>query len=243
MVSVFLKSLKLYVETIDLITYSSIFILLSMILLPLVASYVNVGGALVRFSSFYMDITLLQFLVILFTSAVGMLLLSFFTAAVISIVKLKQTLDHFGFSRVMKSFKEYVFKVFWFFVIISIVSILIGVFFDFLGFDWVAQVFILLLWVLFLFTPQAIVIENFGLREAMLDSVNFLKRNFIHAVCYLVTGLVMLLVLAFLETALGQVFVWEHKVVSIVIMALFILPFLLIYGTELYLKRYPVSSF
>ncbi len=237
-----LKAFKVYFSTLSLVVYFSIFAIFSLLLLPLVSSYVNVGSAFIRFSSLYLDVTFVSGLVLFLVGVISLLSMAFFTSAIINIVKFKETLDVVRFSRVFKSFSKYVIRVFSFLVIMSLASVILGVFFDVLSLPVLAQFLILILWVLFLFTPQVIVLEDLGLLEAINDSLVFLKKKPVFGAFYLLSGAVLILFLLGIETFLGQFFVWEHKIVSIIIVALFVVPFLQMLATELYLKRYPLSS-
>ena len=236
------KAFKIYFSTLNLVVYFSIFAVFSLLLLPLVSSYVNVGSAFIRFSSLYLDINFVNGLILLLVGLVSLISMAFFVSAIINIVKFKETLDVVHFSRVFKSFPRYVTRVFLFFLLMSIISVITGVVFSFFSLPFLAQLIIFVLWVLFLFTPQVIVLEDLGVLEAMSDSLLFLKKQPSFEAFYLCVGFVLMLLLLLLESFVGNFFVWEHKIISIVIIALFMIPYLQMFATELYLKRYPLSS-
>ena len=242
MLSVFDRTTRVYLNSLNLVVYFSVFILLSLILLPLVSSFVNVGAGFLRFSSLFYDLTALQGIIFILVSFASLLLLSFFIAALVSIVKLKETLDHVAFSRILNTFPKYVIKVFIFFLIMGLLSIAFGAIFNLIGAPAFAiQLVLLIFWALFIFTPQVLIVEDLDLIESMKDSIKFIKKTPIALVLYFVLGIVMLFALLLVETQLGQYFVWEHKIISIVILSIFVLPYLQMFATQLYLRRYAVA--
>ena len=96
-------------------------------------------------------------------------------------------------------------------------------------------------WALFIFTPQVLIVEDFNLIESMKDSVKFIRKYPLALVLYFSLGIILLFILLLVETLLGQYFIWEHKLISIVILSLFVLPFLQMFATQLYLRRYAVA--
>jgi hypothetical protein len=175
-------------------------------------------------------------------SLISLLCMAFFISALVSVVKLKETLDNVKFSKAVATFPKYVIKVFSWLLIFSAVSIAIGVLLDFAGAPSMLTHFILfLIWLPFIFTPQVLIIEDFGITESLSDSFRFVKKAPVALAAYLVAGFVFLILLTALETILGQYFVWEHKIFSIVILYVFVLPYLMMFATQLYIKRYPVS--
>lgn len=237
------KTNRIYLSTLNLTVYFSVFILFSLVLLPLFSSYVNVGGAFIRFASVYRDITPLTGLILLFVGLISILSLSFFISAIISVVKLRETLDHVKFTKAVSTFSRYVLKVFLFFVMMSALSISVGVLFSLLGAPaFLTQMALFIVWVPFVFAPQVIIIEDMEISEAMLDSWRFVKKAPHALFIYMLMGFAFTLALVLIETFLGQSFVWEHKIVSIVLLSLFVVPYMQMFATELYIRRYAVSK-
>lgn len=238
----FSRASKIYLTSLNLVIGFGIFIVLSLALMPLISSYINVGGGFIRFSSLYLDLTPAQALIFVGISILSLLLLSIFLSAIISIVKLRETLDHVGFAKVAALFKKYVLRVFMFLLFLSILSIAVGTILDFAGVHrLLTHVIIFVLWLPFIFTPQILVLEDFGINESIIDSIKFIKNSPMSLILYLVFGLILLLIFTIIETGLGRYFVWEHKIVSIIFISMVVLPYLQMFATELYLKRYPIS--
>jgi len=242
MFSILKRTMKVYLSTLNLVTLFSLFILLSLFLMPLVSTYVNAGAGFIRFSSLMHDMNAFQAVIFLLVSIASTLLLSFFIAALVSVVKLKETLDHVAFTRVINTFGKYIFKVFVFLIIMGFVSIAIGLISSLIGLpNFVIQLILLVFWGLFLFTPPILIIEDLNLVDSMADAYKFVKNQPMKLVYYFASGVVLLFALVVIETWLGQFFIWQHKIISIILLSLIVLPFLQMYSTELYLRRYAVA--
>jgi hypothetical protein len=123
------------------------------------------------------------------------------------------------------------------------ISMLLGTFLDFLAVPRIIIHLILFcIWLPFIFTPQVLIIEDFNITKSMDDALKFVKKRPVSLVLYIFLGFIFLFLLALIETMLGMHFIWEHKIISIIIVSLFILPYLQMFATELYIERYPVSK-
>src|SRR3989344_1586953 len=190
----------------------SIFVLASLLLTPLVASFVNVGGGFIRFSSVVYDLTVTQLAVLALSFFASLLFLSFFITAIIVLVKMQETLDHYGLKKVFANFQGYMKRVFAFFLLFSLLTIALGVVLDYYGVSRaLIQLLVALVWLAVVFSPQIIVLEDFSLFEAVRDSMRFIKETPTALLAYVVFGFACFLVLALAETVLGSFFVWEHK--------------------------------
>jgi len=232
----------MYAENIKLSLLFSVFTVFSMFLLPLLSSHVSAGAGFVRFSSLILDITPVQAMVFLVVGVVSTLFLAFSVAALVSIVKVKETLDEAGFRKVVNVFPNYISRVFIFFLVMLLIAVLAGVGLAAIGMPLaVVQLVIVLLWLAVIFTPQVIVLENFSIGKSLSDALQFIKNSPKALAEYIAVGFILILAVLAVEVGLGQIFVWEHRVVSLLLVSFFVLPFLQMYATELYIKRYPVS--
>ncbi|MEM3411970.1 MAG: hypothetical protein QW735_01440 [archaeon] len=235
------KSFEYYLKNLDVIFVFSFAVLYSLTLLPFIESYVTIGSGFIRFSSIYLDFSLISGIVIAFFTILTPFFLAAFCAAMISIVKLQETYDHVGFARVLKFFQKYLKDLFIFFLFIILLTISVGVFLTYLHVPYFfTQLIIFLLWLPLLFAPQIMVMDDFGLEKTLKDSLTFFLSSPIYYLKYLVVGLVLLFLAAVFEVFLGFYFVWEHKIFSLLLTAFFIVPFLQIYASVLYLNRYPI---
>lgn len=237
----FKRSFTVYSSIFKLTLGFSILILASLTLLPLVSSYFNVGSAFLRFSSILYDMTTFQAAVFVVVGFISVLFLSIFLSAIITTIKLRETMDHFRFEKVWRAFPDYVSRMLLMLLLLCIVSIALGVFLE--AFETpraVIQLVLVCVWLPFIFAPQILILEDLSVGEALGDSLNFVKRAPKQLATYLATGVLLLLALAALEFSLSFFFTWEHKLLSIIIVSIGILPFLQVLATELYIMRYPL---
>ena len=155
------KSFVVYKSTAQLSLGFGVFIILALLLIPLISRYVDVGGGFIRFSSLYTsDITLFQAAILVAVGLASIALLSLFLAAQISIVKLRETLDHVGFAKVSAVFPRYVLRIFLFLLMLSVISITVGTGLDYAGVHRaVIQLIIFGVWLPFVFTPQVLILD------------------------------------------------------------------------------------
>lgn len=239
---VFFKTNRVYLTTLNLVLSFSVFIFLSLALLPFLSSYVSVGGGFIRFSSLYLDLTIPQAVLIVVVALFSLLFLSLFVSALISIVKVKETLDHVRFSKIVDMFKKYVLRVFFFLLFLSVTSILIGTIFEFILMPrLITQLVLFGIWLPLIFAPQVIILEDFKLGGALKDSIKFIINSPMSLIAYVILGTVLLLLFTLIEISLGYYFVWEHRIVSVFFVSIFVVPYLQMFATELYILRYPIS--
>jgi len=237
------RALTKYIENIDKVILFSIFIILTLSLSFVMSSFISAGSGFIRFTSIYADLTIPQVIIMLGVSLVSIILISIFLSALISTIKLQETLDQVTYKKVTSVFKKYVLQMTMFLILLTVISIAIGTFLTYIGTPTViTQAVILILWVLFIFTPQIIVLEDFGVIESLKDSLSFIERNPIPLAKYIVVGFILMFLLTLIEVFLGQFFIWAHQIITVVLVSILVLPFLQIYATELYLKRYPLTG-
>jgi len=236
------RSINIYSSIFPLTLGFSIFIFCSIVLLPLVSSYLNVGSAFLRFSSILYDMTIFQATLFILVGILSLMFLSLFLAAIITTIKMKETMDHFRFVKVWSAFPDYVLRMFFMLLLLSVVSIGIGVLLEAATVPRaLIQLVLACVWLPFVFAPQILILEDLGVIEALGDSYNFVRKSLKELAAYIVLGLVLLFLLAMLEFGLSAFFTWQHKLLSIVIVSIGILPFLQVFATELYLMRYPLQ--
>ncbi len=235
------KAKKIYLNSFEIIIGFSVFVLLSLILIPLVASYVNIGSGFIRFSSLYLDLNTIQLAIFIFVGLVSLLFMSFFVSSMITLVKLQETLDHIGFTKVAHAFYKYVIRVFTLFIFMALLTILVGTGLNYLNVsNFIIQLVLILIWIPFVFAPQVVVLEDFNLKRSIKDSIQFIRRSPKYLIYYFIVGFVLIFLLTLVEVILGHVFIWEHKIITILLLSMFVLPFMIIFGTEIYLRRYPL---
>lgn len=238
----FAKTNEIYLSTLKLVVGFSVFIFVSLLLLPLVSSYLNVGGGFVRFSSLYLDINPLQFIVFIIVGLISIVSLSVFITSIIAIVKLKETMDHFGVKRLVTTFRKHITDVATFMVLWVVATAIIGTLLSVLQMPlWVIQLIIFLIWLPAIFVPQIIVLEDYKPIRAIHDSVDFIMKKPIGLGIYLGTGVALVFLATVIEWIFGSLFIWEHKVLGLLFIALFVVPYLQMLASVIYIQRYHLS--
>jgi hypothetical protein len=235
------KSVKVYSSIFALTLGFSIFIFCALVLLPLVSSYLDVGSAFLRFSSILYDMTIMQAVLFVLVSILSLIFLSLFLSAIITSIKLRETMDHFRFKKVWNSFPDYVTRMFVLLLLLSVLSIVFGTVLEAASVPReVLQILLACVWLPFMFAPQILILEDLGVFDALSDSYTFITKSVKEWVAYIALGVFLLLLVAMLEFSLGFFFTWEHKIISIVLVSIVVLPFLQVFATELYIMRYPL---
>jgi hypothetical protein len=98
---------------------------------------------------------------------------------------------------------------------------------------------LLLLWAFFLFFPQIIILHDEEFMTALSDSVKFCLKKPVAVLFYYIATAVLLFLMVALEVLIGQLKVfWIPPLLSSIILFLFVIPYLEILKTNLYLSKY-----
>jgi hypothetical protein len=233
----------MYAENLTIVLLFSVFALLSLMFIPLFSGYVNAGGGFLRLSSVFYDITTPEFFFIVVVGVLSVVFISLFFAAMISIVKLKETLDHVGYFQVVREFSKYVFRLTGFFFIMYVVQFLLAYVWYVLTIPMeLYHLLIIILWLPFLFYPQVVVIDSYGFLDSFRESARFFLENPLKTLFIFFVLVTLIFCLLVVEVVLGQYFVYEHKIIGTLLLSFFVLPFYVILTTEVYMKKYPISG-
>jgi len=94
---------------------------------------------------------------------------------------------------------------------------------------------------LFLFLPQSIVIDEEGVRASILSNLDFMGKNISAAIIALITGFVAVFILILLQFVLDSFFA-IGAYVSLLLSLIFLIPFLEILKTELYMRKFTLIT-
>ncbi len=103
----------------------------------------------------------------------------------------------------------------------------------------VASLMLAILSIAFLFVPQAIVVDEEGLLHAVLNNFEFWIRSPVHAVGVVVLGLLLVTVLQILDAGIASAVAGGH-VAGLVLAVFFVVPFLEVVKTYLYMGKFGV---
>jgi len=220
----------------------SIPFLLAFPLVLLLPNYAAFGAIFLRPGSIGSDVALPQLLLMLAVAVLSLLLFSFAVVAVNSIVKSQRTfnrLKHMDFER-METATLRMFVVY----AVSFISVFA---FSLLLFQTHAveektrlaltALFSLAVYLLTLFAPQAVVIDNLGADSALSVSAKTVFAKFSSVIFFALVALVLATVNAAIFLFLQDYFFWA-PLLGVLANSLFILPFLEVFKVQIYLSKY-----
>ena len=94
--------------------------------------------------------------------------------------------------------------------------------------------------VFFLFVPQSIVVDEYKIMHAVQNSIEFLLKNPVTVLKVIFMSVIFLLIVPLIEFALDFVFLGANYV-SLIIVLLFVVPFIEIVKTRLYMKKFGLA--
>lgn len=184
-------------------------------------------------------VLVLEFLLMVFF----LVFFSFFVSLIILGVRkdLSRVKVEFYLSEMMQKFTV---KIFLFFVFYSILLFLLGFFLvkvmePVLG-TMIGSLVMLVFSLLFLFVPQAIVVDEIGVLDALKESIDFISKNVHSFFTVIIVGSVLLALIIVLEFVLDFIFLdfLPGRLVSIVLIVVFLVPFMEVLKTYLYMFKY-----
>ncbi|MCK4884246.1 MAG: hypothetical protein KAS30_05215 [Candidatus Diapherotrites archaeon] len=228
-----------YKKNVKIVGLFAILILFAAPITALASSYFSLGGQFIRFSNVDFDLNLIDFAGTMGFFLISTFLFSIALTLLITVVKSQFAVTQIS-SAIIEEIDSNYAQVFLFFVAFSVLSLLIGSVFTKAEIPYfIASMLTFLVWMPFVFTPQAIIIGDMNVVEAMVDSAKFVKTKADLAVLWFAVGFVLLSIVAVFEALLYN-FVFFMPVVSFVVVTVFVLPFLEVLKTEIYLSKYNI---
>lgn len=105
----------------------------------------------------------------------------------------------------------------------------------------IVNAILLLLSLLFLFGPQSIVVDEDDIFESFQNSIEFMIKRPHAAVLTLLLSLALVIVVQFIELYLDQ-FQFVGGYISIAILLLFVVPFVEVFKTQVYMQKYDLVA-
>ncbi len=232
-------SWKSYSSNLKFILAFSIPLLFALPLASLLPNYVASSGVFLRFSSLQTDLTAGSALFIILAFLFSLLLYSFAVTAINMVVKHQRTLTRIRHTE-FEAIEVLTLKLFTVFLAAFLAS--------FVGALWLRDAYpsksqflvpawSLLVSLIVLFVPQALVIENHHLWSALELAFKVLTRKFYYFVFFLLLSSALILANTALFLALSD-FGPVALQAGVTVNALFILPFLEVLKTQIYLSKY-----
>ncbi len=240
MASVISYSMEAYLKNLKfLLLFSLPFIIAFAI--PLFASlptYNDAGAIFIRTASIFANLNFVSASVIAGGVFFSLLFLSFSIVAINVIVKhsrvgIKVKAD------VINGLEKYTGKVFLLLLLYMAIVTLVGIASYLYGLGGAPMyAAALVLTPLIFYTPASIVIDEYGLLRAMRASVRFFTKRFDYVLLWLAVAIVLITVFDFIFIEVSGTGISRYGM--LIFNSLFILPFLVVLQSELYMKRFPL---
>ncbi len=235
MANLFRNSVRYYLENISSVLGFAL-------LLIFVIFFLNFSGVFVSSGSVFFDYSAIEdigpdfllflagLLVFLFFYSMFVILMVFSVRNYLSQVKLHYYLAD--------KIRKFALKYFVFLVAMTVLSFLVSYFFSFIVFSKILGfVALAILFSLFLFLPQSIVIDEESLYSSIQNNIEFSMKNLQTVALVFVAGLLLFYAVVLLEFALNSFFI-PGEFLSLLLTVLFIVPFIEAVKTAYYMQKF-----
>ena len=238
MSNILLYSAGTYTKNIKLILLFSLAFVLAFII-PMFAAfptYNDLGGILLRTSSVFLNLNLLNTGVIVVSVFFSLLFLSFAIVAINVICKHSRTHTKIK-QEVLEGLETYTGKVFVVLLFETLILLLASILLYGTGYSAIVMAVVgLVITPAFFYAPSSIVIDDNRALNAMRSSTRFFAGKFGYFVLWILVAVALLSGFDFLFIAVGGTLISRY--VMLVFSSLFILPFLVVLQSESYMNRF-----
>ncbi len=240
MVNVLSYSVYTYTNNIRLLLLFSLPFVIAF-LIPVFASlptYNDAGAIFLRTASAFVNLNALNASIIAVAVLFSLLFLSFSIVAINVIVKHSRT--HVRVKQdVIRGLEKYTGRVFVLLLLFTTVVLLVNVGTYGLGHYGLITSVIVLVFTPFLFyAPSSIVIDDNGILRSMRSSLRFFIKRFDYFLLWLVIAIVGITAFDFIFIAASGTILSRYAM--LIFNSLFILPFLVVIQSQMYMKRFPL---
>ncbi len=224
-------SFKKYLENTKLaFAYSILFIFLLFIIDPLISVF---GGTL-NLSYNISNAPFVNMVVVLFTTFILMFIYSLIQSVLIyKIGKDYNISETVPFKKIKNVFYKLLKFNFAFFLLVFLIS---TIFYDFnILNNIIVQLIFLVISVSLWFVPQIMVLENESISKSILLSIKYFKRNWFHFITLFLAALILIVVSNLIDVLVPGA---TGIVLSTAFFVIFVIPFIEILKTEIYLNKY-----
>ncbi|MFA6049381.1 MAG: hypothetical protein WC792_05560 [Candidatus Micrarchaeia archaeon] len=235
------QSVDAYLENIRLISLFSIPFLVALPLSLALPNFSSLGAIFLRIGSVRTDLTPLDAVFIVAAFAIALFVFSATLVGINMVVKSQRTmmkLTRYELERL----EEHSFRLFFIYLAVFIASLAVNLALYPSGLhSTLGALFAFAAAAVVLFAPQAVVIDNMAASHAVQLSASLFVRRFPYVVSFFVFAALLIVLNAFIALLLQQAGLGAlAAVLAIAVNALFILPFLEVLKTQIYLSKYTI---
>ena len=230
-----------YFDNVQIVSFFSIPFLLAFAipLLSPMPTYLALGATFLRTGSMYVDLTMLDAAVIVASFLLSLFLVSFAIVAINLVIKSQRTFTSVK-KEVINSIGKYVLNVFWLYLTawaLLLIVDLVG--YEFALNNWFLPVAGIIVSAPLFFAPAAIVIDEQAPFQALKTSVAVIGKQPKLVLLWLLLAIASISAIDLLFMNLRAVIPFT-QVLVLVANSLFIMPFLIMYQTQIYLTKYTI---
>lgn len=230
-----------YFKNIKMVSFFSLLFLLAF-LIPLLSptpTYLAMGATYLRTGSMYIDLTMFDVGVIVFSFILSLFLISFTIVAINLLIKSQRTLTSIR-KEVLEGVEKYTVNVFWLYLTAWILCFIVNlVAYDYGVNEFVTPLFALIISLPLFYAPTAMVIDEQRPITAMKTSLFMIRRRFKYFIMWLIFGIALLSLTDAIFILLEDVIPFSQFLV-LVINSMIVLPFLIMLQVQIYLTKYTI---
>ncbi|MFH1750601.1 MAG: hypothetical protein ABH863_02895 [Candidatus Micrarchaeota archaeon] len=202
-------------------------------------NFVSLSGIFLRYGSIQTDLTPLDALLTVVVFLLSLSLFSFALVGVNLVIKSQRTLKrltHYEHEKIEANTA----RMFTVFLAAFVITLLLNIFLYDLQLASSIGLFIaLLISIVILFVPQALVIDDLSITNAIYMSISIILRRFTYflAFLFIASFMIILNTAVFIELSAAVPFA---RYLAVLVNAILILPFLEVMKVQIYLSKYPV---
>lgn len=230
-------SWEAYRRNFRLISFFSIPFLIAFPLALLLPNFTALSAIFLRFGSVSRDLSAWDALLVVVVFLVSMLMFSFALAAINLVVRSQRALQRLT-TRDIEGIENHTLTLFLLFVVVFIVTLAANMFLYDYGLHTTLGALIAFLAALaVVFAPQAVVIDDVGLKHAMTRSWRIVVQKLPYFLGMLALATVLFLLVTGVFMALEGIVPYA-RLVALVVNSVFVIPFLEVLKTQIYLSKY-----
>ncbi len=235
------QSLDAYLENMRLILFFSIPFLVALPLALVLPNFASLGSIFLRLGSVRTDLTIPEAVLIVAAFAVSLFVFAGTLVAINMVIKSQRTMMKITRYE-LERLEEHAFRLFFIFLAIFVASLAVDmVLYQYGLHATLGALFAFAAATLALFAPQAVVIDNMSAGHAVQLSASLFVRRFPYVVSFFIFAGLLLMLNAFIFLQLQQTPIGAlARYLAIAVNALFILPFLEVLKTQIYLSKYTI---
>ena len=231
------NAVETYFKHTELILFSALSLIIAVVI-PLFSpfpTYLDLGSTFLRTASVYTNLNAFNIVIIMASTLFSLLFLSFAIVMINLIIKYRKTRVRIG-TDVIAALEKYTGNVFFVLFLFTFILMFVNVISYNTNYSALLTAIVgIALTPLFFYAPSSIVIDERNFIRAIKSSILFIVKRFDYFLLWLVIAIVLLTITDLIFMPLGPVL---SGYILLIFDSIFILPFLLVLQSEMYINRF-----